>query len=63
MAKKPEETEEGQDSTLEERMTWNEGDIVFLDNDGNPMEPGKPVIVPQPGAAPTVHIYLPEEEE
>ncbi|HSI01454.1 MAG TPA: hypothetical protein VLA02_12700, partial [Reyranella sp.] len=36
MAREPEKM-----STFDERITWNEGDIQFVDADGNPIDPKK----------------------
>lgn len=52
------------DSTLAERTTWNDGDLVMLDKDDKPIDTKKPTTVEEdaPGG-PMIHIYLPEEEE
>lgn len=47
---------------VDERLTWNEGDLEITGPDGKPVDLKK---LAEEGAAvadgPTVHVYLPEE--
>lgn len=44
-------------STIDERLTWNEGDLELFDADGNPIEQDVIDEKDAPKPAVTVHIY------
>jgi len=71
MAEKLEKTEkpdEGKSTPFDEKITWKEGDLVFFDKDGKEIDPKtiEPMAeqkLDDSDGTPTVHVYLPEEED